>query len=67
MSLKDDKFYIGFTSQHPDKRLEGHNKGNTNSTKKRRPFRLIYTRPILAKKMPEEEKNISKQIKVNQL
>ena len=41
-SLKDKKFYIGFTSQQPDKRLEGHNKGNTSSTRKRRPFKLVY-------------------------
>lgn len=41
-SIKDSRFYIGFTSQHPDKRLEGHNKGNTNSTKKCRPFKLLY-------------------------
>jgi putative endonuclease len=42
LSLKDRKFYIGFTKQHPEERLKGHNKGNTNSTKKRRPFKLIY-------------------------
>ncbi len=36
------KCYSGFTTQQPVKRLKGHNKGNTNSTKKRRPFKLIY-------------------------
>lgn len=40
-SLKDNKFYIGCTS-NLEKRLEYHNKGRNKSTKYRAPFRLVY-------------------------
>jgi len=40
-SLKDRNLYIGI-SRDPEKRVEIHNKGKTNSTKNRRPFVLIY-------------------------
>ncbi len=40
-SLKDKKFYIGFTSDL-DKRMSAHAKGLVPSTKYRRPFLLIY-------------------------
>ncbi len=41
LSTKDGMFYTGYTSdiQH---RVELHNKGLVNSTKKRTPFELIY-------------------------
>ena len=41
LSLKDQKFYIGF-SEDVKKRLEDHNAGRNTSTKYRRPFELIY-------------------------
>jgi len=41
-SLKDNNLYIGI-SRDPEKRVESHNKGKTESTRKRRPFVLIYT------------------------
>jgi len=40
-SLQDGNLYIGI-SQNPDKRVETHNKGKTDSTRNRRPFVLIY-------------------------
>ncbi|MDP8314270.1 MAG: GIY-YIG nuclease family protein [Candidatus Celaenobacter antarcticus] len=40
-SLKDDKWYTGYTS-NLKKRLGEHNKGYIKSTKNRRPFELIY-------------------------
>jgi len=40
-SLKDKNLYIGI-SQDPEKRVETHNKGKTESTRNRRPLVLIY-------------------------
>jgi len=40
-SLGDNNLYIGI-SRNPEKRVEIHNKGKTESTKNRRPFVLIY-------------------------
>ena len=40
-SLKDKKFYTGYTSDI-EKRLQSHNNGEVFSTKNRRPLRLIY-------------------------
>jgi putative endonuclease len=40
-SLRDNNLYIGI-SQDPEKRVETHNKGKTESTKSRRPFILVY-------------------------
>ena len=40
-SLKDNNLYIGI-SRNPEKRVEFHNKGKTESTRNRRPFVLIY-------------------------
>jgi len=40
-SLKDKKFYVGF-SKDLRKRLELHNNGLVRSTKARRPFELVY-------------------------
>jgi len=41
ISLKDHKFYIGYTA-NLDKRILDHNSGNVSSTKGRRPLELIY-------------------------
>lgn len=41
LSLKDNKFYTGYTSDI-EKRLLYHNNGQVFSTKNRRPLRLIY-------------------------
>lgn len=40
-SEKDDKFYVGFTKDLKQ-RFEQHQKGLVDSTKERRPFKLIY-------------------------
>ena len=40
-SIKDRKFYIGFT-HNLGQRLREHSSGNVDSTRARRPLRLIY-------------------------
>ena len=40
-SIKDDKFYVGFT-RDLKLRFDQHEKGLVDSTKNRRPFKLIY-------------------------
>jgi len=40
-SLKDNNYYIGFTS-NLEQRLSEHSKGNVKSTEFRRPFILVY-------------------------
>jgi len=45
ISEKDGKFYIGI-SRDPRERLKAHNRGETKSTKGRRPFKLTYTEKI---------------------
>lgn len=40
-SLKDNKFYIGYTNDLR-KRIELHNAGRVESTKLRKPFDLVY-------------------------
>jgi putative endonuclease len=40
-SQKDGKFYVGYT-KNVQKRLEEHNSGQVQSTKERRPMKLIY-------------------------
>lgn len=41
MSEKDGRFYTGFTKDLK-LRFEQHNKGSVESTRDRRPFKLIY-------------------------
>lgn len=41
MSVKDSKFYVGFTKDLL-KRLDEHNKGKVESTKNRLPLKLVY-------------------------
>ncbi len=41
LSIKDKKFYIGFTSDLKN-RLSEHAKGKVRSTKNRRPLKLIH-------------------------
>ncbi|MFA4936934.1 MAG: GIY-YIG nuclease family protein [Patescibacteria group bacterium] len=47
-SLKDKKFYIGFTSNLKD-RVKTHNAGGAPATKNRRPCKLIFYEGFLAK------------------
>ena len=46
-SLKDHKFYIGFSSQLAE-RMQKHHNGDVTSTKRRRPLRLIYYESYLS-------------------
>jgi putative endonuclease len=39
--LKDNNLYVGI-SRNPEKRVQIHNKGKTESTRNRRPFVLIH-------------------------
>jgi len=48
LSLKDNKFYIGFTSDLK-RRLKEHNAGNNISTKSRLPLKLVYYEAHLSK------------------
>jgi len=48
LSLKDKKFYIGF-SENIEKRLLEHNSGKVKSTKNRKPFRLLCYEAYLTK------------------
>jgi putative endonuclease len=41
-SLKDRTYYVGSTNNLKD-RVERHNQGRVNSTKPRRPWKLVYT------------------------
>ena len=47
-SLKDKKFYIGFTNDLK-RRLKEHNSGKNTSTKSRLPLKLIYYEAHLSK------------------
>ena len=40
-SIKDKKLYVGYTT-NLEKRLKKHKYGEVTSTKKRRPFELVY-------------------------
>lgn len=40
-SLRDNKLYSGYTADLRE-RLSNHNKGKVESTKRRKPFKLIY-------------------------
>ncbi len=47
-SLKDNKLYIGF-SENLEERIEHHNNGLVESTKRRKPLKLIYFEGCLNK------------------
>jgi len=48
LSEKDNKHYIGFTS-NLEKRFADHNEGKVNSTSYRRPLKLVYFEASLNK------------------
>ena len=52
LSLKDRKLYKGSTSNLV-RRIRQHNNGTTESTRRRRPFVLIYCEEYLTKKEAE--------------
>ncbi len=49
ISEKDDKFYVGYTD-NLKRRIEQHNNGDVESTKYRKPLRLIYYEACLNQK-----------------
>ena len=48
-SESDSKYYTGYTSTI-ERRFEDHNNGKVESTKNRRPFKLIYFEACLSQK-----------------
>jgi putative endonuclease len=58
-SLKDNNLYIGI-SRNPEKRVEIHNKGKTESTKNRRPFILIHKQSCNSLKEAREKEKYYK-------
>ena len=48
LSLKDDNFYVGYTTDLP-RRLDEHYQGRNTSTAPRRPFVLVHCEYYLAK------------------
>jgi putative endonuclease len=57
-SIRDGNLYIGWT-HNLRRRLDKHNKGQVNSTKLRRPFRLVYFEACLSKdKAIKREKSL---------
>ena len=56
-SIKDKKLYIGFTA-NLRRRFKEHQKGNSKSTKIRRPFRLIYYEAHLSKKDAQKKRTV---------
>lgn len=48
-SLKDNKFYTGFTD-NLERRIKEHNNKEEPSTKSRAPFRLVYFEGCISKK-----------------
>lgn len=49
ISEKDDKFYVGYTD-NLKRRIKQHNNGDVESTKYRRPLKLIYYEGCLNQK-----------------
>ena len=58
-SLKDGKLYKG-SYQDVQKRLEEHNAGKTESTKRRRPFVLIHTEEYVTRAHAERREKYLK-------
>lgn len=48
LSLKDHKFYVGFT-EDINKRIKEHDEGKVTSTKNRRPLKFIYYEVFFSK------------------
>jgi putative endonuclease len=59
ISLKDKKFYIGFTN-NLKRRISQHNQGKTDSLRYRRPLKLIYFEGFINKKDAQEKEKFYK-------
>ena len=62
LSLKDDNFYVGFTTNLP-RRLDEHFQGRNTSTAPRRPFVLVHCECYLAKADAERRETYLKTAK----
>lgn len=62
LSKKDGKLYLGFTP-NLKRRLKEHNDGKIQSTKPRRPFRLIYNEAHISKEDAQRRENYFKTTK----
>jgi putative endonuclease len=61
-SLKDQKYYIGSTSD-VEARLAYHNAGHQRSTRNRIPFVLVYTEVCISKTVAEKRETQIKSFK----
>jgi len=57
LSLKDDNFYVGYTTDL-SRRLEEHNQGRNTSTAPRRPFVLVHAEAYLAEADAEQREEL---------
>ncbi len=62
LSLKDDNFYVGYTTDLP-RRFDEHASGRNTSTAPRRPFVLVHAEYYLAKADAERRENYLKTAK----
>ena len=62
LSVKDDNFYVGYTTDLP-RRLDEHVQGRNTSTASRRPLVLIHSEQYLAKSDAERRENYLKTAK----
>ncbi len=62
LSLKDDNFYVGYTTNLP-RRLDEHFQGRNTSTAPRRPFVLVHCEHYVAKADAERRENYLKTAK----
>ena len=62
LSLKDNNFYVGYTTDLA-RRLDEHFQGRNTSTAPRRPFKLIHCEYYLAKADAERRENYLKTTK----
>ncbi len=60
LSLKDNKFYIGFTSNLKE-RTKQHKNGKVRSTKNRKPLKLIYFETYINENLARERERKLKQ------
>jgi len=59
LSEKDGKLYTGI-SQAPEARLKAHNRGETRSTRSRRPFEMVYCERVGDRRKAREKEKFLK-------
>jgi putative endonuclease len=58
-SIRDGKRYIGYTKDF-ERRLKEHNSGKTESTRRRRPFKVMYTETYSTKEEAKKREQFFK-------